>query len=39
MFSRVAAVRDADDRTREAKIIKQTVVDLAEHVGGQPSAC
>jgi hypothetical protein len=39
MFSRAMAVRDADDCTREAKIIKQTVMDLAEHVGGQPSAC
>jgi hypothetical protein len=38
MFSRAAAVRDADGRTREAKIIKQTVADLVEHVGGHPTA-
>jgi hypothetical protein len=38
MFSRAAAVSDADGRTREAKIIKQTVADLVEHVGGRPSA-
>ena len=39
IFSRVTAVRDADGRTREAKIIKQTIADLVDHVGGQPSAC
>jgi hypothetical protein len=38
MFSRATAVRDADGRTREAKIIKQTIADLVEHVGGQPTA-
>jgi hypothetical protein len=38
MFSRATAVRDADGRTREAKIIKQTIDDLVEHVGGRPTA-
>jgi hypothetical protein len=38
MFSRATAVRDADGRTREARIIKQTVADLVEHLGGRPTA-
>src|SRR3712207_3415097 len=38
MFSRATAVRDADGRTREAKIIKETALALTEHVGGQPTA-
>jgi hypothetical protein len=38
VFSRASAVRAPDGRTREARIIKQTVADLAEHVGGQPPA-
>jgi hypothetical protein len=38
MFSRATAVRDADGRTREARVVKATVQASAEHLGGQPTA-
>ena len=38
LFSRASAVRDVDGRTAEARIIKSTVRELTDHVGGNPTA-
>jgi hypothetical protein len=38
VFSRASAVRNVDGRTVEARIIKETVAALTEHLGGRPTA-
>lgn len=38
MFSRASAVRNVDGRTVEARIVKSTIADLTDQLGGDPTA-